>query len=58
MVEIKGDKEIEGLNFTLLSLSLSLSEYIKMTPEEQAEKIKQFRQELTDIKYPVTDEAG
>ncbi|KAK4509827.1 uncharacterized protein ATC70_007131 [Mucor velutinosus] len=27
-----------------------------MTPEEQAEKIKQFRQELTDIKYPVTDE--
>jgi len=29
-----------------------------MTPEEQAEKIKQFRQELTDIKYPVTDEVS
>ncbi|CAO3611524.1 unnamed protein product [Mucor fragilis] len=27
-----------------------------MTPEEQAEKIKLFRQELTDVKYPVTDE--
>lgn len=29
-----------------------------MTPEEQAEKIKLFRQELTDVKYPVTDEAS
>jgi hypothetical protein len=28
----------------------------KMTSEEQAEKIKQFRQELVNIKYPVNDE--
>lgn len=27
-----------------------------MTLEEQTEKIKQFRQELGDIKYNVTDE--
>lgn len=50
----KRKKETEPPKLDLFLFSLFF--ITKMTPEEQAEKIKQFRQELVDIKYPVNDE--